>query len=253
MCLLGIVYHQLPGCPLLVLANREEAYARPSAPPALRSGAPGRPEWLGGLDLVAGGTWLGVNRDQLAVALTNRRKTQLAPQLRSRGLLCRDLLGCRSAAEAADALSTALQRDAYAGFNLIIADRVSGTVIENGDELRTHALPDGLSLIANGPLDDPADRRIARVRQAIARQHSDDCRDWLATARTVCGWHAAEGEPDVCLHHGLGGTVSSTVIAVTDDPELAEYCHAPGPPCTTAYDDVSPLLRELLSDRRAAR
>lgn len=32
MCLIGIAYQHLPGTPLLLLANRDEYYARPARP-----------------------------------------------------------------------------------------------------------------------------------------------------------------------------------------------------------------------------
>ena len=78
--------------PVIIAANRDEHYDRPSAPPALWST---RPKILAGKDLLAGGTWLGVNEHGLLVGILNRRSNSEPDpltQTRSRGLLCLDLL-----------------------------------------------------------------------------------------------------------------------------------------------------------------
>ena len=87
MCVLAIVLE--PGR-LLVAANRDEAFDRPSAPPAeVEDGI------VAGRDLLAGGTWLGYNRHGLFVAVTNRKEPAPAPNALSRGLLAREALNCR--------------------------------------------------------------------------------------------------------------------------------------------------------------
>src|SRR5579871_3478523 len=110
MSLLGVVYRQLEEAAILVLTNREECYARPSAPPEIRRQQSDSPAWLGGLDLLAGGTWLGVNQFGVIVAVTNRPKQHILPNIQSRGILCRDLLSCRSAAAAQAAAGERLAR-----------------------------------------------------------------------------------------------------------------------------------------------
>ena len=97
MCLLSIFHRTLPGAPLLVAANREEFFDRPFLPPHIEGrGA----RFLAGVDIRAGGTWLGVNEHRVVAAVTNRAKTSPPERPRSRGLLCRDLLECATAQEA---------------------------------------------------------------------------------------------------------------------------------------------------------
>ena len=72
MCLLAIQYRLVPEAPILVAANREEFYERPSHPPSIQSG---KPRVLCGVDAQAGGTWLGVNQHGLVVGVSNRRKS----------------------------------------------------------------------------------------------------------------------------------------------------------------------------------
>src|SRR5438105_13771126 len=97
MCLLAIHFQVCDQAPLLIAANREEYYARPSLPPAIQ---PGTPRVLCGIDARAGGTWLGVNEHGLVVAVTNRAKPSPPAAARSRGLLCRELLNFRRAGTA---------------------------------------------------------------------------------------------------------------------------------------------------------
>src|SRR5437763_506886 len=99
MCLLAMLYRAVDGAPLLVAANREEAYARGGTPPALWA----EPRAVvAGVDPQAGGTWLGVNAHGLLVAVTNRRLSHPPERPRSRGLLVRDLLAAPDALAAAD-------------------------------------------------------------------------------------------------------------------------------------------------------
>src|SRR5882724_12046980 len=59
MCLILIALDSHPDYSLIVAANRDEFYDRPSAAAGLWSDSP---EVLGGRDLKAGGTWLGIDR-----------------------------------------------------------------------------------------------------------------------------------------------------------------------------------------------
>lgn len=119
MCLILIALDSHPEYSLIVAANRDEFYDRPSAAAAFWADAP----WiLGGRDLKAGGTWLGVDRRGRFAAVTNYRQGQreaVAPH--SRGHLVSDYLrtgiGGRAHIER-------VERDAelYNGFNLIAGD-----------------------------------------------------------------------------------------------------------------------------------
>ena len=66
MCLLALQYQLVPDSPVLVAANREEYYDRPSLPPSIQSG---KPRVLCGIDQRGGGTWLGVNQNGMFVGV----------------------------------------------------------------------------------------------------------------------------------------------------------------------------------------
>jgi uncharacterized protein with NRDE domain len=91
MCVLAVWLRPAPGVPLVVAANRDESLSRPSAPPAALDGGV-----VAGRDLESWGTWLGVNRDGLFVAVTNRPAPAKTRDSLSRGLVALEALRCRA-------------------------------------------------------------------------------------------------------------------------------------------------------------
>src|SRR5688500_1269382 len=91
MCLIALALDAHPSYRLVITANRDEFYARPTAPAA---GWADAPDVLAGRDLREGGTWMGVTRGGRVAAVTNYRDPGLA-QLAgapSRGALVADFL-----------------------------------------------------------------------------------------------------------------------------------------------------------------
>jgi uncharacterized protein with NRDE domain len=244
MCLLAIFYRSVPGAPLLVAANREEFFDRPFQPPLVQRR---ERRFLAGLDLRAGGTWLGVNERGLVAAVTNRPKAILPERPRSRGLLCRDLLGCATAQVAAEYLRQELASGVYAGASILIADPEQGTIVDLGDELRFTPLTPGLHLLTNGPPDDVHDPRQTLAREMFAAELPHDVSSFLAIARRVCSQGPDAHGRSIVLRRAGRGTVSSTLLAITARPDDATYEFAGGAPDVTPYTDYSDELRELLS------
>src|SRR5216683_3255179 len=120
MCTLVILRRPEHAWPVVIGANRDEMIDRPAMPPGRHW--PDRTEVVGGLDLQAGGSWLGVNDWGVAAAILNRHGS-LGPAagLRSRGELVLEALDHADAVAAAAALSH-LEPAAYRTFNLIVAD-----------------------------------------------------------------------------------------------------------------------------------
>jgi len=116
MCLILIALDSHPEFALIVAANRDEFYDRPSAVAEFWDDAP----WvLGGRDRKAGGTWLGVDRRGRFAAVTNYRQGQReAAAARSRGRLVSEFLTGRIDPRTH---IDRVQRDAalYNGFNLV--------------------------------------------------------------------------------------------------------------------------------------
>jgi len=121
MCTLVIHRRPKAAWPLILAANRDELDNRPWRTPARHW--PDRPEVVAGQDVLAGGSWLGINDDGVIAAVLNRPGT-LGPEAgkRSRGELVLEALDHAEAKVAAGALSE-INPSGYRPFNLVIADR----------------------------------------------------------------------------------------------------------------------------------
>jgi hypothetical protein len=251
MCTLAILYRVARGTPILVAANREERFDRPTQYPKIQSGSP---RVVCGTDRRAGGTWLGVNQNGLFCAVANRRKSNPPVEPRSRGLLCRELLELRTAKEAAAHAAKELAKGLYAGANYVCADGRYAAVVHGGDKVEIVELPPGLHIVTGGNVDDPRDERHEFVRRMLTLQTLDSAVAFLAVASRVFSRKPdAEGRRGVVVLGHEFGTVSSTLLALPRKIQQAVYQYTPGPPCDYPYDDLSALLRQVLSTERSRR
>ncbi len=246
MCLLAVQYRLVPESPILIAANREEYYDRPSLPPAIQSG---KPRALCGIDQRAGGTWLGVNQNGMFVGICNRMTRVPKAGERSRGLLSLDLLRCNSARKAYDKCLEELTRTRYAGCNIVIADYNEGWVIYNEDhEPDARELPEGLSIIGARNLNDSGDERVQMAHRLLTLQTLDSPVKFLAVASKVFArGPTGNGRPGMVIRGQGYGTISSSLIALGVKPRDAIYQYAAGAPDQTKYEDYSPMLRDILS------
>ena len=118
MCLILLAHRAHPAYPLVLAANRDEFFARPTLPAAPWTESS---EVIGGRDLDKGGSWLAVSATGRLAAVTNfrdgaRRKTGT----QSRGLLVKDfVLDGQPPVPFLERIHAA--RASYDGFNLIVA------------------------------------------------------------------------------------------------------------------------------------
>jgi len=235
----------------LVAANREERFERPTQPPKIQSGTP---RAVCGIDRKAGGTWLGVNQHGMFAAVTNRRKNAVPADPRSRGLLCRELLSLRTAKEAAEYAATELATGSYAGANYICADDSYAAVVHGGDQINVVPLSPGLHTIANGDLNDKNDQRQEFIRRMLTLHTLDSAVTFLAVAsRAFSRKPDATGRRGVVLTGGACGTVSSTLLSLSDIIQRSVYQYSSGAPSDHPYDDYSALLRQVLSTDKSRR
>jgi len=245
MCILAIQYKLVPETPILVAANREESYERPSLAPSIQSG---KPRILCGLDQRASGTWLGVNQHGLFVAACNRHKFTPPASPRSRGVLCRELLRAGSARRAVDLALDEVSSAKYDGVNFVIADAESGWVVHGGDDYGAVELQEGLSIIGNGDVNDMRDERIKLAQRLLTLQTLDSPVKFLAVASKVFARPSSgPGRPSMVVRGAERGTVCSTLLALGLKPRDAIYQYADGAPDKAKYEDFSPLLRDILS------
>jgi len=176
MCLAIVALDAHPRFALVVAANRDEHHARPAAPARWWDEG-----WLGGRDLQAGGTWLGVTRAGRFAFVTNvrepGRRDVAAP---SRGMLVTRALDARMPAQVA--VERALDGGAaFNGFNLIAGD--AGTVCWGSNRVAvTVTLGPGVHGLSNAALD-TAWPKVTRSRTAVRRwceAGSDDAEALLA-------------------------------------------------------------------------
>ena len=178
MCLILIALNAHPDYPLVVAANRDEYFARPTRPAGFW---PEAPQLLAGQDLSAGGSWLGVTRQGRFAALTNvrdGRRPELTDAI-SRGHLVTGFL--RGQATPGDYLAQ-LQGERYNGFNLLCGD---------GGQLLYHSnrqpgitpLPAGVHGVSNGTLNTPWPKLVSgkqALADYLAHQHTLHADDLLA-------------------------------------------------------------------------
>ena len=241
MCTLIVLHRCYRAAPLLIAANRDEYFERPTEGPALRETA--RANVVAPRDERAGGTWLGLNEYGLFAAITNRRCESPDPNRRSRGLIVMDALGARSAREAVEEIE-GLQPDTYNPFNLLVADGETAHVITYLGAPERIDLEPGAHVIGNVH---PLDRdfpKVARQREevaSVARGPAGHAMDALAR---VCASHAGEGPLEhTCVHAEPYGTCSSTLLRLGDAGARLHYAH--GAPCSSEYRDYTSLLAGL--------
>jgi len=106
----------------------------------------------------------------------------------------------------------------------------------------------GLHILTNGDLDDLNDERQEFVRRLLTLQRLDSAVAFLAVAsRTFSRRPDDSGRRGVVILGNHHGTVSSTLLALTRKTQNAVYQYASGPPPDHNYDDLSALLRQVLS------
>lgn len=230
MCTVVVSFEPEAQAPLLVLAVRDEVLARPWEPPAEHW--PRHPGLLGGLDLVAGGTWLAVDPAARRAAFVLNGRGRLAPEhgRRSRGDL--PLLAAAGLPVPADVA-------AFDPFYLVTAE-LSGAVMVSWDgETRAEtALPTGITVIVNSGVD-PAEPRAAHLLAALgAADRPDPATGWGAWLDLAGGEGIDRQDPRaLILRHTFGDDLrygSSSVTLLALGPDLLRYDFAavpdePGP------------------------
>lgn len=248
MCTLALYFHMVERCPVIVAANRDEHYDRPSAPPALWSTVP---VILAGKDLLAGGTWFGVNEHGVLVGILNRRansEPDPRPHIRSRGLLCLDLLKLKSAEDVSAFLAS--HKEAYQPFTVVFVDPKEAWIAYNARrQIETHRLKEGLHVYSSAAeisvrseKVDRAHMQFAQVLEGIETDYRDKSA-WVRSLQTVLGDHkvgngSADPREAICVHGEVSGTVSSTIIF--HDQADRQFCtfNCPGTPCRRDFGEA---------------
>lgn len=154
MCVIFLAYQQHSEFPLILLANRDEFYERPTARAHFWEDVP---EIFAGRDLVFGGTWLGITKSGRFAAVTNYRDPFAPKGEVSRGDLVGNFL---KTDDSVKKYLTKIKNKAtdYSGFNLIVGE-MNGQNNEIGyysnREDRIRILEKGIYGLSNQLLDTP--------------------------------------------------------------------------------------------------
>lgn len=243
MCLILFAYRTHPGYRLILAANRDEFFARPTEALAFWSDEPGI---LAGRDLQAGGTWFGLSGDGRFAAVTNFRDPKnISAEALSRGRIPVDYL---KSGLNPQRFWTAKRGEwsRYNGFNLLAGDRQSLVWASNrtGQEQK---LGPGLYGLSNHLLDTDwpkVQRGKEKLRQLLAASGPVEAEDLFTLLED--SWQPPDSElPDT----GIGpvwerllaplfisgedyGTRSSLVLTITEDSRALcserTFVHEPG-------------------------
>lgn len=156
MCLIAWNWQPDTEQPLLLIANRDEFYARPTLPLHSWADAP----IYAGKDLQAGGTWLGISPGGRMAALTNVRdmRNQRA-EAPSRGALVSQFLSGHS--DARSYLQSIAQSAAqFNPFNLLVYDGQRLLGFESRGA-RIVSMQAGIAAVSNAGFDTPWPKLVA--------------------------------------------------------------------------------------------
>lgn len=214
MCLILLAVQPGDSHKLVVAANRDEQYARPTAQAAFWDDAP---QVLGGRDLQAGGTWLGITRNGRFAAVTNFREDPPEPlPPRSRGELTANFLMSNTACKTYLAQVDRVANE-YRGFNLIVSDGEQCFYYSNRDQDILELVP-GFYGLSNQLLDCDWPK-VIRGRRQLARAleqpfSPDDLFELL-----FC---EGDGEPfsQSFIATESYGTSASTIVCVSNSGDV---------------------------------
>lgn len=233
MCLIAFALEAHESLAFVVAANRDEYYARETAPAAWWDAGH---TVFGGRDLRAGGSWLAIDRRGRFAAVTNVREPDPVSGPRSRGALVADFVqGPEPAHDYAERILA--HADEYAGFNLLLVDLAAeqpALFVSNRDPRRIVVPGTGVHAWSNGELD-ARWPKVLRLRERLAhglagpqRQLGPTLFDALADRSVPDDAQLPDTgvglsrerllAPATIFAPGLGyGTRASTIVAVRRD------------------------------------
>jgi uncharacterized protein with NRDE domain len=151
MCLIVFAWDVHPKYKLILAANRDEFYHRPTAPLGYWED---QPEILGGRDLEAGGSWMAVNTKGKFAAVTNYRDLKnIKKDATSRGEIPTNFL-TQEISPMAYLEGIDSKASDYNGFNALIGDQKELLHYSNYENI-INAIQPGIYGLSNALLDTP--------------------------------------------------------------------------------------------------
>lgn len=258
MCTIVVLNRVHPEFPVVVAANRDEFYARPTTGVHQLHDDP---RAIGGRDGQKGGTWMGANEAGLFVGLTNQRTWHRAdPDRRSRGEVVLEALRQRDTAEVEGYLEGLDPRE-YNPFNLLYGTAEGLRVAYFRDDLERpvfEGVGPGVHVLPNDRLNAPTFAHKVGRAQALTEPHVEA--PWPELTRKLGAMLADSALPPLksyptpppgammprrlahrlealCIRTPLYGTRSS-VIAALAPGRVAHYLATSGAPDRTPFKSV---------------
>lgn len=243
MCTLIAFWRTVPGFDLVLGMNRDESAVRPAEPPAFLGG---EPAVVAPRDLRAGGTWLGVNGAGLAIALSNRRG-RTSQTAKSRGQLVLEALREKNVRGVGVYLERTVRDHEYNFWNLMAMTRDDLRFFHYDGRIASSRGHEGVNVLTNDGANAAADPKVLLVGALIPKTPPGSLEGAIRLLQTALRTHApAGGGPSLCLHFAGGGTVSSTILALSNaSAEENILLYADGAPCSNPYRDLNGLVRRL--------
>ncbi|MDP2303256.1 MAG: NRDE family protein [Ignavibacteria bacterium] len=230
MCLILIAHNVHPDYKLIVAANRDEFYNRPTQPAQYWEKFP---TLLAGKDLSAGGTWLGITKHGKFCAITNFRDLRnLKQEAPSRGDL---VLSYLTSEINAFAFINKLQTTGYNynGFNLLFGNVDSLTYYSNQNN-ESAVLTPGIYGLSNHFLDTPwfKNTRSKQMFESIISKSIISENDLITLLQdrieapeeqlpdTGIGKEWEKVLSPIFIHSETYGTRCSTIITVSQQNEV---------------------------------
>lgn len=244
MCTLILLWRAVDNYDIVLGMNRDESALRPSEPPTLIDGTP---PVLAPRDRQAGGTWVGASGNGLFGALSNRRG-RTSTSARSRGLLLLDALRTPTIPAADIVLQRETRDHEYNYFNLLLGTRRDVRFFRFDGQLAVARGHEGLNVLTNEGGNVEGNPKDELVRNLLAKAPTRTVNDAVRTLQSSLRTHASGGGVSLCNHAMGGGTVSSTILAISNaDPGENVLLYADGAPCQTPYRDYHEVARRLPS------
>jgi uncharacterized protein with NRDE domain len=224
VCVIAVAVGVSARFPLVLIANRDEDFDRPTLPAAFWDDAP---DILGGRDALQRGSWLAVTRGGRFAAVTNLRFATRDPQKRSRGELVSGFVrGGMTPAAYVD--EVAAHADEYAGFHLI-AGELSGEIMLLSGGVKP--LTTGVHALSNAPPGEHWPKVETAARELGELLTIDDEAELATAALQLLQSHRGtrRSENDIFIAGERYGTRSSTVIIWDgSSTTFIEQTYAPG-------------------------
>lgn len=229
MCLIAFALNEHPDYPLILVANRDEFYERPTSYAGFWED---HPNVLGGRDLKGGGTWMGVTSSGKIAAVTNYRDPKhINDTAKTRGDLTKDYLTSKAIAKTY-LQGVAKDADLYNGFNLLLFEESQGFYYSNyGDHIEP--IEKGIYGLSNALLNTSwpkLEKLKSNFHQAIQSNFDvDTLLDLLTNNETAADealpktgvpyeWEKALSA--ICIDTPTYGTCCSTVILIDKNNHL---------------------------------